>query len=282
MSLFAKIMVVVNFFLAVAFLAAAGTLLGAAEDWKKRYEDSSSNAQQEITALKAQVDQRDKSLTSERGRFSESEKGRVAAEANQKTLQDSNKALETANTELRRNLETLATAQKDLQGKNAEQSSTIDKLRNDLNSAETARREVESKYRASSEEVARLSQSVETAEKALAAQQAENTTLNSRLDELSTTISRYQKEKGQLTGAMSMKPVNGVVQAVSNKDDIYVLSVGRKDGVEEGYEFTVYRGSEYISTVVIDKVFEQYSSGRTKPGTKRKDVVAGDEATTQL
>ena len=49
-----------------------------------------------------------------------------------------------------------------------------------------------------------------------------------------------------------------------------------------GVEFTVFRGSEYIATIVIDKVFPNYASGRTKAGLKKREVQAGDEAATNL
>lgn len=282
MSLFAKIMVVLNFFLAVGFLAAAGTLLGASEDWKKRYEDADKNAQATIDAQKAQIARGDQQLVVERQKLSDSEKGRGAAEATQKMLQDSNVSLEQANSDMRSALNKAMEAQKDLQAKNSEQSSTIDKLRNDLSTEASGRRDVEGKYKASQDEIARLTQDKETAEKGLASQQSENTGLTSRIDELSTLLARYKQEKGALSTGIAMKAVKGVVNAVSNKEDIFVLSVGKKDNVEVGYEFTIYRDSEYVSTVVIDKVFDNYSSGRTKPGTKRKDVMAGDEASTQL
>ena len=79
-----------------------------------------------------------------------------------------------------------------------------------------------------------------------------------------------------------MKDLRAVVSAADPRADIYILSVGKKDGVEAGYEFTVYRGNEYISTIVVDKVFENYASGTTKKGMKRKDVMPGDEAATRL
>jgi hypothetical protein len=64
--------------------------------------------------------------------------------------------------------------------------------------------------------------------------------------------------------------------------DVYILSVGSKDGVKEGYEFTVYRGNEYVATVVVDHAYPNYSAAHTKPGTKKRDAQPGDEAATRL
>ena len=67
-----------------------------------------------------------------------------------------------------------------------------------------------------------------------------------------------------------------VVQAVDNKNDIYVISTGTKDGVEKGMEYEVRRGGEAIGSIVIDSVFPNYASGFRKPGGKDFAVQAGD------
>lgn len=282
MSLFAKIMVVVNFILAVAFLAAAGTLLGAAEDYKTRYEGYKKVAEGEKADLNNQVTAADNRAKDAQSRFADSEKSKSAAEAQLKNLQDSNTQLNNANAQTRAALDKLAAAQTDLQGKLADLNTQLDKVRADLSASESSRKETDGKNKAQADEIARLTQDKETAEKALAAAAAEQKTLQEQLDRSSTLLARYKKEKGDLSGGVSMDDVKGVVQAVDNKVDIYVISVGSKDKVQVGYEFTVYRGSEYVTTIVIDKVFPNYSSGTTKPGTKKRDVMAGDECATRL
>jgi peptidoglycan hydrolase CwlO-like protein len=282
MSLFAKIMVIVNFILAVAFLAAAGTLLGASEDYKAKYEKALADAKDESTKLNAQVTERENKIKETGIRIADTDKARAAAEALLKELQNSNTALSTAGAQLRADLDKLADAQKDLQNTLASQNKMIDEGRDALSKSEAARKEGDAKIKAQSDEIARLAQANETAEKTAAASAADAKVLREKVDEQTTLLDRYKKEKGPITGGVTMKPVNGVVQACNNKVDIYIISVGSHDGVEVGYEFTVYRGSEYVSTIVIDKVFPNYASGTTKTGTKKRDVMAGDECTTRL
>ncbi len=282
MSLFAKIMVVVNFLLAVAFLAAAGTLLGAAEDWKKKYEETDQHAKTEIANKTAQIENDKTTIQQKDAKAADLQQKLSASDAQLKQLDDSNKAVEAANADLRAALSKLSDAQKDLQSQNAEKDKAITTTRNDLATSEAARKDAEAKLKATQDALAQEQQNRETAEKGLKEAETAQTALAAKNDELATTVERYRQEKGPLTGAIAMEPVHGVVQAVSNKDDIYVISVGSKDKVKVGYEFTVYRDSEYVSTIVIDKVFPNYASGRTKPGTKRRDVQAGDECTTQL
>jgi hypothetical protein len=282
MSLFAKIMVIVNFILAVAFLAAAGTLLGASEDYKAKFDKAMADAASEQAAHKAQIEKDDANLKSASTRFNDSEKDKASAQALLKELQNSDTALANANNQLRGDLDKLAEAQKDLQGKLADQNKMIEEGRDALSKSEASRKEGDAKVKQQADEIARLSQANETAEKNAAAAAADSKTLREQLDEKVTLLDRYKKEKGQLTGGVTMKPVSGVVQACNNNVDIYIISVGSHDGVEVGYEFTVYRGSEYVSTIVIDKVFANYASGTTKSGTKKRDVMAGDECTTRL
>ena len=282
MSMFAKIMVVVNFILAVAFLAAAGTLLGAAEDYKGKYEAYKSAATQEKVDLNNQITAAQNKMAEVQGRFNDADKAAKSAESQLKQLQDSNSQLQEANRQTRASLDKLAGAQTDLQSRLADLNKQLDAVRGDLSTSEAARKETDAKNKAQADEIARLTQDKETAEKSLAANEAAMKAINDQLDEKMTLLARYKTEKGSLTGAVAMKDVKGVVQAVDNKVDIYVISVGSKDNVQVGYEFTIYRGSEYVSTIVIDKVFPNYSSGTTKPGTKKQDVRAGDEAATRL
>ena len=282
MSMFAKIMVVVNFILAVAFLAAAGTLLGAAEDYKGKYEAYKKQAEADLKAKEDQVAAADNTAKATQQKFNEAEKLRVAAEASLKTLGDSNQQVAAAFAQLKSAYDKIADSQKDLQNQNAGLNSQLDKTRGDLASSEASRKEADAKGKALSDELAREVQNKETAEKGLAAAAAEQKVLQEQLDAASTRLAMYQKEKGPLNSAMVMEDVKGVVQAVDNKNDIYVISVGSKDKVAVGYEFTVYRGSEYVSTIVVDRVFPNYASGMTKAGTKKRDVQPGDECATRL
>jgi cell shape-determining protein MreC len=71
--------------------------------------------------------------------------------------------------------------------------------------------------------------------------------------------------------------IRATVQAVDNKVDICVISAGAKNGVISGMEFVVTRKGEPVATVVIEKVFPNYSSGSKKPGVAQNAVQPGDD-----
>jgi len=282
MSLFAKIMVVVNLILAVVFLASAGTVLNAMESWKAKHGRDTEALQAENADLAKQRDAQTAAKDKAQGAANESEKAKVAAEEKLNVLQNSNDAVMAHNAKLEEQLQTLVNTQQDLQTKNSELQGIIENLRGELARAEGEKRDALAEGETLRQQVARLEQELADAGTALAAQEMANTAQAETIDQLNTTVAMYNKHFGPLPGGVTMKPLDAVVQAVDNANDIYILSVGSADGVTEGYEFTVHRNGEYIATVVVDKVFANHASARTKDGLKRKDAQAGDGASTIL
>jgi len=198
MSLFAKIMVVVNFILAVAFLSAAGTLLGAAEDYKGKYQDTQKRMEKETADLRAQVTAETSKKTDAVARQAEADKARAAAETSMKTLSAANDQLAGVIASLKGDYEKLAAAQSDLQAKNSEKDKTIDSLRNENAQSEAGRREAEGKLKAANDDIARLTQDKETAEHNLDAANAQNNTLNKQVEDQKILLARYRNELGRV------------------------------------------------------------------------------------
>ena len=113
--------------------------------------------------------------------------------------------------------------------------------------------------------------------------------LQRQLDELRRELDALRNEfaktrpSGSTEEAMRVKAASTglrcVVQAVDNKQNLYVISLGSKDGVMQGMEFDISRGTERIGTIVIDRVFPNYASGNRKPGAQAFNVSAGDDCT---
>ena len=60
------------------------------------------------------------------------------------------------------------------------------------------------------------------------------------------------------------KAVKGLVLAADDKMDIFLVSVGRNEGLEIGHELTVYRGDTFVAVVVVDKVFADKAAASIK------------------
>jgi len=279
MSTFAKVMVVVNFILAIAFLAAAGTLHGAAESWKGKYNDLEKAKDQQIQNLDGQVKARGQELEEARAQQRALEGRAAAAEAVQKQQAESNsvlmKEIDVKNGEiskLQANLTDATNAVKDQTARNEQLSTAL--AQKDADQKATAE-----KLRTSEELAARETQRADNAERSLGAAEVANKKATDDLDSANTALAVYRKKFGAL-GEAPVSAVKGVVQAASASDDVFVVSVGSKDGVKVGYEFTVSRGDKYVSTIVIDSVFPNHAAGHTKQGMKKLDVQAGDSVAT--
>lgn len=282
MSLFAKIMVLVNLILAVMFLSAAGTFLGATDNWKTKHEQAVASATQEREALTAQKNQAQSDADSANERLGEVERENAGLSSALNTLQTSNEQLNGTVQSLQENLATLTTAQADLQNQNESQANDISRLQGEVAAAKADASSARDEQETLRGELATTQQALADAEDQLAAQEAANTALAERLDAANTTVALYRNEVGPLGDVVAMKPVDGVVQAVDAEMDIVVISVGSKDGVKVGYEFTVYRGDDYVSKIVIDKVYDNYAAGSTKANMGKKAIQAGDKVSTQL
>lgn len=282
MSLFAKIMVLVNLILAVMFLSAAGTFLGATNDYKTKLEQAVADAARDKQALTAQKDQAQSDADSANERLGEVERENAGLSSALNTLQTSNAQLNDTVQSLQENLSTLTTAQADLQGQNESQANDISRLQGEVAAAKADASAARDEQETLRGELATTQQALADAEDQLASQEAANTALSERLDSANTTVALYRNQFGALGDVVAMKPVDGVVQAVDAEMDIVVVSVGSKDGVKVGYEFTVYRGDDYVSKIVIDKVYDNYAAGSTKPNMGKKAIQAGDKVSTQL
>lgn len=75
-------------------------------------------------------------------------------------------------------------------------------------------------------------------------------------------------------------------QVVAVKLDIEpalaLLSAGSDDGVQAGYRFSIYRGSQFIGKVVVEKVLRDSSGCRVLFTAYAKEIQAGDSAATRL
>ena len=282
MSLFAKIMVIVNLILAVAFLAAAGTFLNATQSWKDKHDSAKSTLEARVADVEAQRDQqiKDKDAALSAKRSTETRAAELQGKV--EVAQTSMTELHQLNENLRQNLETFGTNQADMQSRLTELSTEIDRLRGELETAASEKNSALDNVKTLQENLARLEQSVADAEAIAASGEAANSSLRDQLDQAATELAGYKGRYPAPSGVVSMKKVDATVQAADNEMDIYILSVGSADGVTEGYEFHVYRGSTYVATVVVDRVFPNHSSAHVKHHLKKSPIKPGDSASTYL
>lgn len=280
MSTFAKVMVVVNLILAVLFLSSAGTLHGAAESWQKKYDVIVRSKDDQIAALDSQVKAKDAQVTQAQAEARALDAAKSTAEGQLKMANDGNAVLkgelDTKNGEiakLQSNLTDVAKAVSDQTARNEQLQTQVAQLTADNG-------KLKGEVATLTENLAREVARADNAEKGAAALEATNKTQWNDLDSATTQLAAYKAKFGPLADASVEKALAGVINAGDAKADVFIISLGANDGVKVGNEFTVSRGSNYVSTIVIDAVFPQYSSGHTKAGMKKTDAAPGDRVAT--
>lgn len=278
----AKILIVLNLILAVMVMGAAGAYLKSAEDWRTRYNKKSAEDEINIKELSARLQKATDSTDEANRKAATAAAAQASAEAAfktssenhallQKKLDDYNATLTGLNERVKDLSANLGAAQERITTLEAEKAASETEKRNALaakNAAETEQKRLEN-------EVANLTGMLESSQKNVVAQAEQ-------LEAANTTIKMFEGKFGK-AGAISA-PVKGMVLAADSKMDIYLISVGSKDGVKMADELQVYRNDQFVATVVVDKVFEDKASVMVKrmggKPFKKMDIQQGDKVAT--
>jgi chromosome segregation ATPase len=282
MSVIAKILIVLNLLLAVVFLGAASTFLGQQESYKIKLEKLDSDKKREIDTLEATLKAaEDKATGQERLAATRQQeivdlKGRFEAKET-----DYAEILKGHNTLLGQ-WEELSQTSKDLVAQNQQLTAEKDQLAAEKDQALAEKRDAIGNMNDANAEAQRLKEQVIASqdneaelEKRLVAMADEN-------DSMDTRLKAYENEVGPLPGGVSQKAMKAKVSGVQNELNIVLLSVGRNEGVQVGYTFTIYRGNKYVGQVKIDKVEKDYCSGYSVKGLEQAPISVGDDASTRL
>jgi len=85
-----------------------------------------------------------------------------------------------------------------------------------------------------------------------------------------------------LVGDPLLKRVVGHLRTCDETSGAYEVDIGSKAGVQAGAELAVFRGSEYVTTLVVRRASDDRATCREKPGTRKKTPEPGDEVALRL
>ena len=281
MSALAKVFVVFVFILSVAFFGTSATLFKIRMDWKKAYlmlEADSKKALDELTkhneSLNKELDERIQTISLQKATQDQQSKEilKLTTDFNEQKgkaemAQSAAKAADQLSQQAMKTLETEKLSNKSLQEQ-------IDKVRADLDravgDAAEARKERDS-----------IRLDLEKAQTDLRVARTEYKGLSEELDTKTLLVQVYETRYGAIAG--TPRPViDAMVNAVDTEEKLVVLSVGRDDKVEPGYDFTVYRGDQYIGKVQVIKVYPNLSGARITVLKEGAQIQRGDKASTRL
>lgn len=285
MSALGKIFSIVVILAAAVSFGINATLYMRRSDYRQAYaslqEEMQKMSQQDIEQILTLRKQNDTNLT-------EIEANRAVVTQMRQAVQSLTSRFEAQTLELaQRNawVGTLLEAHKTVAEELGQKESQIDNLQTNL---EQAKEERDKAY-----------EEKETAEEQLAVMVARSADLDKDNHDLKVLLASLQedlnaseatlallREKydiGLLVADLPAPAIDAKVSNVSNQTTpaLCVLSVGDEDGVKPGFTFTVYRGTEFVGRVLVERVQDDLSFCRvlfTKDGSQ---IQINDSATTR-
>jgi hypothetical protein len=282
MSTLAKVFVVFNLVLSLAFFGTSATLFMTREDYGVR-----------LAQVKAQLDHQNEQLRGDiqakANTIGDQSKAILKLEGSEKNLAVGLSAKKKELTEVQTNNvalqgqvqsanEATAAATKSLAEKdksNQELQDRLQKAHEDLAKAIEAQR-------AATEERNRGRRDLDAVNNELHLAKVEFKELSDKYETLELIVQHVKKVAPHLIPDRLAPPIEGIVHAVDDDLKLVVLSVGRDQKVQEGYEFTVYREAEFIGKVKVTRVFSDLAGAEvvfTKDGAK---IQPGDKASTAV
>jgi chromosome segregation ATPase len=111
--------------------------------------------------------------------------------------------------------------------------------------------------------------------------EGEKVALMQKIDDLDTRITVMTREGGlALNQFQPQKAIEALVMDVNKDLKLVVINRGKKDEVQVGYVFDIYRGSQYKGQVRINDVQDSISSGTILH--EKSSIGRGDSASTSL
>jgi myosin heavy subunit len=283
MSSIAKIFIFINFILSIAYMVIAGTLLAQKWDYKQMLIDQAQKATREKQVQEEKLKDAEGKVANLQESLNNVTSRAIQLNVELNKTKDIYDEAKRTNDSLNEKIANLEASYKDINSKIGEKDARINEL-------ETARDQAK-------EEKEDAIRAKESAQEEQLVVQTELNNIKGEIAEKEKIVQRQQRELLEAKQIISAaekqgvrldllytreKPVDGFITAVSKKLPLVMISLGSDDNIEKGYQFTVYRGNNYIGTVVIEDVYKDASAARIIKDKTRQKIQKGDSVTTRF
>ena len=287
MSALAKVFVVFVFLLSVTFFGTSATLYLTREDWSERYEEREKNIEENVTKLESRMKELKQAYDLEQD-------ARKKVARNESNLQN---LLEKANGDIEQLTTKVVTADADRDKARAQQevseklstslTEQLETVKTQLQAAHDARAEAVDLQKVATAERFRIKTVLDETQRELRDARVALQDTTDRYESLELAYGAIEKKLGKdgieaILSGLVAPPIDALVEEVDSNLRLVVLSVGKKDEVKEGYEFTVYREDQFVGKVRVHKVFENLAGARVLFTAAGGDIRQGDRATTRI
>lgn len=280
MSLLAKILVIFNLVLALAFFGSSATLFFNRSEWRSEFQSHKSKSNKDIEDFQEKLKgprAKMEALATEIAQL-RTKNNELATDNQQvqKQVTDVKGQLNEAQRQQRQLAETSEASAKlseRLQGTNDNLESRIQGLSGDLDKAKTERAQAVS-------DLTRMALSYNQLKALYSELQIAKREADDKLEEAEIILAALERKGVPFDSVTRQPPVNGQVQAVDQNSELVVLSVGRDQGVREGSEFTVSRGGNFIGKVKVIQLYDDFSGARMIYAKDDNSIEVGDRIMT--
>ena len=287
MSIVARVFVVLNLIISVAFLIFALQIWTARTKWQKMYEkERATNVELKNTfqkreiPLQVDVVRKEEWIKQHKQRIRELA-GKVAQQSDELlTVQGQlgearaqmlmwQAQLEESNRENSRRADEIAK----IKGVLLKQQQAVQVARDNETKARNERAEMENELNTVKQSLSALQRDKRAIEEDLAVQ-------TRRIETLLANNVPVWDLLGDDPETSQPFVADGVVLGVKPEMNLVMISIGSAQGIKPGYRFTISRGDQYISKVQIDRVYPDMSSGRLM--LKKGEVQIHDEVKSRV
>jgi septal ring factor EnvC (AmiA/AmiB activator) len=294
MSLALRIFIVLVFVLTLAFMFVQMTLFATRENWKRRWDV-------DTKALAGELKQATQMITT---KSADAVRSETQVAMLQKEVLDAQAVNKLKENEITEKSTTIGNLQRDIAKAQTDYNALKEDFgaqQNSLNLARTRNSELTSIAAVARGVAFNLNVKLAEVEDDLNQKQTDYTRLAEDLSQKEDAlkqgtafIAQVREKFPKVYDALkdekgSLASLRGVVAEVRHgtdgKPDFVLLSIGKEEGVEEGQEFIVYRGKDYLCRVRVEKVMNDAAPARVIPNTINTNglqVQKGDLATNRL
>jgi hypothetical protein len=277
MSTVAKVFVVLNLVLAVAFLGAAATFLGYVDSYRNQLDVEKTAHQTTRTANEKIISDRDAEIATLRNQLTAANQAKdLAIQTDARTgaaYQSLQTDYATTAASLARATAALTVAQDTIKNLTA--------LKDEL---QASARTMAEALRVANDERGAAIKAANQAQLDLENEQARARELEQKLATCEDARSRLEfAERSRAAGGGTggpgepQPPQQGKVTAADGRANIVVISIGSEDGVKAGYRYVVSRGNSYVGTIEVTSTEAKQSAARSLRDLQKSEIRSGDD-----
>jgi hypothetical protein len=284
-SLVAKVFVVLNLVVSVAFLVFAANVWTAQTKWQKMYEKEKIANVEKLARIQEReiglsrdvihwqriVDKKDGDITNLKLRFNEARDRELQLQTELATVKNARDMKDAENQELQREVRRYADELQKIKGIVIKQQQAVVVERENATRARNEKAELENELNTLKQSYATLARDKAEIERDLSRQTAR---INKLIENNVPVFAILQEDPSATQPALP----DSVVLAVRPEVGLVMLSIGSAQGVKPGYQLTVSRGDLYIGKVQVDRVYQDMCSAKVIAPLTKGEIMVNDEA----